>query len=175
MLSNTYLWSGVVAGGISDSCEECGAQQVTALYKQEKTPFADGVTEKKGCIFCFADFVPLVRAQTSVLLMIILTLVNVLSRFFTCRLKSTKRLRCAAIRAVVAVAVVSVVEVVRVAVDVINRPKTRWHSWPPTLCSSWTSRYSDVFDDCWVDVDVVDGGIEIAAKCTNAFPGKRTH
>ncbi|XP_050068683.1 DNA topoisomerase 3-beta [Anopheles maculipalpis] len=50
----------------ADSCEECGAQLVTAVYKQEKTPFKDDVTEKKGCIFCFADFMPLVEKHKAV-------------------------------------------------------------------------------------------------------------
>lgn len=50
----------------ADSCEECGAQQVTAIYKSEKTPFKDDVTEKKGCIFCFPDFVPLVEKHKAV-------------------------------------------------------------------------------------------------------------
>ncbi|EAT36302.1 AAEL011603-PA [Aedes aegypti] len=49
-----------------DSCEECGAQQVTAIYKAEKTPFKDDVTDKKGCIFCFEDFIPLVEKHKAV-------------------------------------------------------------------------------------------------------------
>uniref|UniRef100_A0A182V738 DNA topoisomerase n=1 Tax=Anopheles merus TaxID=30066 RepID=A0A182V738_ANOME len=50
----------------ADSCEECGAQLVTAVYKQEKSPFKDEVTEKKGCIFCFAEFMPLVEKHKAV-------------------------------------------------------------------------------------------------------------
>lgn len=50
----------------ADSCEECGAQQVTAIYKAEKTPFKDDVTDKKGCIFCFTDFIPLVEKHKAV-------------------------------------------------------------------------------------------------------------
>ena len=43
------------------SCEECGAQLVKAVYKAEKTPFADGTTEKTGCVFCSTEFAPLVN------------------------------------------------------------------------------------------------------------------
>lgn len=43
-----------------DNCE-CGAQLMTAVYKQEKTPFPDGITDKKGCVFCSTEFAPLVR------------------------------------------------------------------------------------------------------------------
>lgn len=50
----------------AESCDECGAQQVTAIYKAEKTPFKDDITEKKGCIFCFPDFVPLVEKHKAV-------------------------------------------------------------------------------------------------------------
>ncbi|KAL9698811.1 hypothetical protein quinque_002252 [Culex quinquefasciatus] len=50
----------------AESCDECGAQQVTAIYKTEKTPFKDDITEKKGCIFCFPDFVPLVEKHKAV-------------------------------------------------------------------------------------------------------------
>ncbi|XP_055640990.1 DNA topoisomerase 3-beta [Toxorhynchites rutilus septentrionalis] len=50
----------------AESCDECGAQQVTAIYKAEKTPFKNEVTEKKGCIFCFSDFIPLVEKHKAV-------------------------------------------------------------------------------------------------------------
>lgn len=51
-----------------DNCE-CGAQLMTAVYKQEKTPFPDGITDKKGCVFCSTEFAPLVR-QTKIQLII---------------------------------------------------------------------------------------------------------
>ncbi|XP_058448206.1 DNA topoisomerase 3-beta [Malaya genurostris] len=50
----------------ADSCEECGAQLVTVIYKSEKSPFKDDKTEKKGCIFCLPDFVPLVEKHKAV-------------------------------------------------------------------------------------------------------------
>lgn len=49
-----------------DSCEECGAQKVTAIYKAEKTPFKDDVTDKKGCLFCFPDFCQLVEKNKAI-------------------------------------------------------------------------------------------------------------
>lgn len=47
-------------------CEQCEAQLVTAVYKQEKTPFKDEETEKTGCIFCTDEFQPLVEKHKAV-------------------------------------------------------------------------------------------------------------
>lgn len=44
-----------------DTCKECSGQLVAVVYKQEKTPFKDGIESQKGCIFCYPDFAPLVR------------------------------------------------------------------------------------------------------------------
>lgn len=48
-----------------DTCE-CGSQLVTVVYKQEKTPFADGDDKKTGCIFCFNEFMPLIEKHKAV-------------------------------------------------------------------------------------------------------------
>ncbi|XP_055539018.1 DNA topoisomerase 3-beta isoform X2 [Wyeomyia smithii] len=50
----------------ADSCEECGAQLITVLYKSDKTPFKNDVTEMKGCIFCFIDFFPMIEKHKAV-------------------------------------------------------------------------------------------------------------
>lgn len=47
-------------------CDECGAQQVTVLYKNGQTRFKDGADEKSGCVFCSADFIPLVEKHRAV-------------------------------------------------------------------------------------------------------------
>lgn len=43
-----------------DTCKECTGQLLSVIYKQEKTPFKDGIESMKGCIFCSPDFTPLV-------------------------------------------------------------------------------------------------------------------
>lgn len=48
-----------------ETCE-CGSQLVTVVYKQEKTPFADGDDKKTGCIFCFNEFMPLIEKHKAV-------------------------------------------------------------------------------------------------------------
>ncbi|XP_053691267.1 DNA topoisomerase 3-beta [Sabethes cyaneus] len=50
----------------SDSCPECGAQLVTVIYKSEKTPFKNNITEMKGCIFCLIEFVPMIEKHKAV-------------------------------------------------------------------------------------------------------------
>lgn len=57
------VFDDAVKVSVEEETCECGAQLVTAVYKQEKTPFADGVTDKKGCIFCSAEFSSLVRTK----------------------------------------------------------------------------------------------------------------
>jgi DNA topoisomerase III len=47
-----------------DTCD-CGAQLMTVMYKQEKTPFPDGITDRKGCVFCSNEFAPLVSESSS--------------------------------------------------------------------------------------------------------------
>lgn len=47
-------------------CDECGAQQVTVLYKNVQTRFKDGTDEKIGCVFCSADFIPLVEKHRAI-------------------------------------------------------------------------------------------------------------
>lgn len=49
-----------------DTCAECGSQLVTVVYKQEKTPFADGDDKKTGCIFCSNEFMPLIEKHKAV-------------------------------------------------------------------------------------------------------------
>lgn len=47
-------------------CQECGAQQVTVVYKSDKSKFKDGSEEKSGCVFCSADFAHLVEKHRAV-------------------------------------------------------------------------------------------------------------
>lgn len=47
-------------------CDECGSQQVTVLYKNGTTRFKDGAEEKTGCVFCSADFIPLVEKHRAI-------------------------------------------------------------------------------------------------------------
>lgn len=47
-------------------CEECGSQQVNAVYKNGQTRFKDGSEEKTGCVFCSADFIPLVEKHRAI-------------------------------------------------------------------------------------------------------------
>ncbi|XP_055684588.1 DNA topoisomerase 3-beta isoform X2 [Lutzomyia longipalpis] len=49
-----------------DACEDCNAQQVSVVYKQERTKFKDGSEEKTGCIFCTEDFQRLVEKHRAV-------------------------------------------------------------------------------------------------------------
>lgn len=50
----------------SKKCDECEAQLVTVVYKEDQTKFKDGTTEKTGCLFCTADFIPLVEKHRAV-------------------------------------------------------------------------------------------------------------
>lgn len=36
------------------------------MYKPEKTPFKDEITEKTGCIFCLPEFQPLIEKHKAV-------------------------------------------------------------------------------------------------------------
>lgn len=65
-------------------CESCESQMVTAVYKSDKTPFFDLASEKTACVFCSADFKPLVSRNSY--------FVKKSPKFkrFTYRLKSTR-------------------------------------------------------------------------------------
>lgn len=47
-------------------CDECQAQLVTVVYKADLTKFKDNAEEKTGCLFCCADFIPLVEKHRAV-------------------------------------------------------------------------------------------------------------
>lgn len=48
-------------------CEECEAQLVSVVYKEDATRFKDGSLEKTGCLFCTAEFIPLVEKHRAVI------------------------------------------------------------------------------------------------------------
>lgn len=39
---------------------------MTVLYKSDQTKFKDGSDEKAGCVFCSADFIPLVEKHRAI-------------------------------------------------------------------------------------------------------------
>lgn len=49
-----------------NKCDECGSQLVIVLYKAGPTRFKDGADEKTGCVFCSADFIPLVEKHRAI-------------------------------------------------------------------------------------------------------------
>lgn len=50
----------------SKQCDECQAQLVTVVYKSDVSKFKDGSEEKTGCLFCTAEFIPLVEKHRAV-------------------------------------------------------------------------------------------------------------
>lgn len=55
------IFDDAVKVSVEEETCECGSMLVTVVYKQEKTPFKDGITDRKGCVFCFNEFSPLVK------------------------------------------------------------------------------------------------------------------
>lgn len=51
---------------LAKQCDECQSQLVTVVYKSDQTKFKDGTEEKTGCLFCCAEFVPLVEKHRAV-------------------------------------------------------------------------------------------------------------
>lgn len=51
---------------VNKTCEECDSQLVSVIYKADATKFKDGSDEKTGCVFCSADFMPLVEKHRAV-------------------------------------------------------------------------------------------------------------
>lgn len=50
----------------ASTCEECEAQLLTVIYKSDQTKFKDGSDEKTGCVFCTADFMPLIEKHRAI-------------------------------------------------------------------------------------------------------------
>ncbi|KAF2364981.1 TOPRIM domain [Trinorchestia longiramus] len=48
---------------LSDTCRECGSQNISAEYKEGKSKLKDGSLNGSGCIFCSAALAPLVTKQ----------------------------------------------------------------------------------------------------------------
>lgn len=51
---------------VNKTCEECESQLVNVIYKADATKFKDGADEKLGCVFCTAEFMPLVEKHRAV-------------------------------------------------------------------------------------------------------------
>lgn len=51
---------------VNKTCDECESQLVNVIYRADATKFKDGSDEKLGCVFCTAEFMPLVEKHRAV-------------------------------------------------------------------------------------------------------------
>lgn len=51
---------------VNKTCDECESQLVNVIYKADTSKFKDGCDEKLGCVFCTAEFMPLVEKHRAV-------------------------------------------------------------------------------------------------------------
>lgn len=66
VIINIFTKATKVSVNDSKKCDECEAQLVTVVYKEDTTKFKDGTTEKTGCLFCTAEFIPLVEKHRAI-------------------------------------------------------------------------------------------------------------
>lgn len=66
VIINIFNKASKVTVNDKQKCTECQAQLVTVVYKADSTRFKDNSEEKTGCLFCSADFIPLVEKHRAV-------------------------------------------------------------------------------------------------------------
>jgi hypothetical protein len=106
---------------------------VQVAYKAGKSPLPHGDETKTGCIFCCAEFIPLVYTFSSFS-------VTIISQdYFSRRLRRTRPCKIVFLVGTRDVDVVlrdAAVVVEDVAVGAGTKHlKTKCHNWPPTLCN----------------------------------------
>lgn len=66
VIINIFNKASKVTVNENKQCDECQAQLVTVVYKADQSKFKDNAEEKTGCLFCNADFIPLVEKHRAV-------------------------------------------------------------------------------------------------------------
>lgn len=67
VLINIFNKASKVTVNEGKKCTECQAQLVTVVYKADQTKFKDNAEEKTGCLFCCAEFIPLVEKHRAII------------------------------------------------------------------------------------------------------------